>query len=70
MLILNSKDRLKRIGCKGIIIDGDEDVLKRYSYYQLINGYKYLFVRKVLSIEDVINSIEKGNEYKNAVRIT
>lgn len=51
---------------------GEKSKFNKYSYYQVINAYKSLFVNSVERIEDIHNNITKGikvNEYKKVFGI-
>lgn len=48
-------ENLKR---KGITVSrGDISYLKKYSYYQIINAYKPIFIKTVKSIDDIYNDV-------------
>ena len=53
--------------------NGEKTKFNSYSYYQVINAYKSLFVIKVETIDDIYNNINAGvkiNEYKMSFGIT
>ncbi len=52
---------------------GEKSKFNRYSYYQVVNAYKSLFVDSVETIDDIYNNINNGikvNEYKKAYGIS
>ena len=52
---------------------GEKSKFNRYSYYQVVNAYKPLFVDSVETIDDIYNNINNGikvSEYKKAYGIS
>ncbi|MCI8498746.1 MAG: Abi family protein [Bacilli bacterium] len=61
MQVLTTNKLIKNIEKKGISIDSkDKKKFKRYSYYQVVNAYKNIFVEKVENIDDIKNNILQG----------
>lgn len=58
---LNEQQLLKRLGQKGIGTNGRRDVFKNYSYYQLINAYKPIFIERSLTLGDIRTIIENSS---------
>ena len=51
---------------------GEKALFKKYSYYQVINAYKDLFVKDIEYIEDIKKNIQKNvniDFYRNAFKI-
>ena len=65
---------IKGLKNKNIIFQhGEKSKFNSYSYYQVINAYKSLFVSDVETIDDIYNNINNGikiNDYKNSFGIT
>ena len=54
---------INKIKRKGIKVTNDE-IVKKYDYFQVINAYKPLFVSYVEKIGDIVKNIEEGNKEK------
>lgn len=39
---------------------GEKSLFRKYSYYQVVNAYKDLFVKDIEYIDDIKNNISKG----------
>ena len=65
---------IKGLETKNIVFQsGEKTKFNSYSYYQVINAYKSLFVSGVETIDDIYNNITNGNkisEYKSSFGIT
>lgn len=64
---------IKNLELKNISFEGCKKTLfHRYSYYQVINAYKSLFVCDTESIDDIYENIKnnkKIDEYKKYIRL-
>ena len=70
----SNKSLIKGLEAKNIKFqNGEKTKFNNYSYYQVINAYKSLFVSGVETIEDIYNNINAGikiGEYKASFGIT
>ena len=69
----SNKKLIKNLKLKNIYFNNREkNKFNSYSYYQVINAYKPLFVERVETIDDIYNNINSGiniDEYKRSFRI-
>lgn len=59
----STEDLINKIKRKGIKVTNDE-IVKKYDYFQVINAYKPLFISYVEKIGDIVKNIEECNKEK------
>lgn len=74
MKVLNSVKLKEHLNEKGIKLKrGDSVLFDKNDYYQVVNGYKMLFIDKVENIDEIMNNIDNGidhDRYKKAYGIS